>query len=168
LRGITVANGQGMPLFGPDGKYAFVCSSFTPELAVIDVESHQVLKRLPQASPFSPNIAVSPENDEVWITLKDTGKVQIYGAKPPFEQKALLDTGPITNHVNFVNNPNGKFAYVTIGGLGAVKVFRRGSTPELMQRFQLENCRTESGRRVMVLVFMSHWKTANIASLSTP
>ena len=131
-RRIEVANGPGMTMFGPDGKYAFVCSSFTPELAVIDVASHQVIKRLPQASPFSPNIAVSPENDEVWITLKDTGKVQIYSAKPPFEQKALLETGPITNHVNFVNNRNGKFAYVSIGGLGAVKVFRRGSTPELI------------------------------------
>lgn len=132
VRRITVANGPGMTMFGPDGKYAFVCSSFTPELAVIDVESHQVIKRLAQASPFSPNIAVSPENDEVWITLKDTGRVQIYSAKPPFEQKALLDTGPITNHVNFVNNRNGKFAYVSIGGLGAVKAFRRGSTPELV------------------------------------
>ncbi len=131
-RRIEVANGPGMTMFGPDGKYAFVCSSFTPELVVIDVASHQIIKRLPQASPFSPNIAVSPENDEVWITLKDTGKVQIFSAKPPFEQKALLDTGPITNHVNFVNNRNGKFAYVSIGGLGAVKVFRRGSTLELI------------------------------------
>ncbi len=60
------------------------------------------------------------------------GKVQVYSAKPPFEQKALLETGPITNHVNFVNNRNGKFAYVTIGGLGAVKVFRRGPAPELI------------------------------------
>ena len=131
-RRIEVANGPGMTMFGPDGKYAFVCSSFTPELAVIDVASHKIIKRLPQVSPFSPNIAVSPENDEVWITLKDTGKVQIYGAKPPFAQKAVLDTGPITNHVNFANNRNGKFAYVTIGGPNEVKVFRRGETPELV------------------------------------
>jgi hypothetical protein len=73
--------------------------------------------------------AVSPENDEVWITLKDVGKVQVYAAQRPFEQRALLETGPITNHVNFVNNRNGKFAYVTIGGLNEVKVFRRGSPP---------------------------------------
>ena len=58
--------------------------------------------------------------------------MQVYSAKPPFEQKALLETGPITNHVNFVNNRNGGFAYVTVGGLGAVKVFRRGPTPELI------------------------------------
>ncbi len=129
---IEVANGPGMTMFGSDGKYAFVCSSFTPELAVIDVASHKIVKRVPQLSPFSPNIAVSPESDEVWITLKDTGKVQVFSAKPPFAQKAVLDTGPITNHVNFVNNRNGKFAYVTIGGANEVKAFRRGETPELV------------------------------------
>jgi YVTN family beta-propeller protein len=129
---ITVANGPGMTMFGPDGKYGLVCSSFTPELAVIDVASHQIVKRVPQASPFCPNIAVSPESDEVWITLKDVGKVQVYSAKPPFEQQALLETGPITNHVNFVTTRNGKFAYVTIGGLNEVKVFRRGAIPELV------------------------------------
>jgi YVTN family beta-propeller protein len=131
-RRIELANGPGMTMFGPDGKYAFVCSSFTPELAVIEVASHKIVKRLPQVSPFSPDIAVTPENDEVWITLKDVGKVQIYSAKPPFEQKAVLDTGPITNHVNFANNRNGKFAYVTIGGANEVKAFRRGATPELI------------------------------------
>ncbi len=132
VRRITVANGPGMTMFGPDGKYGFVCSSFTPELSVIEVASHQIIKRLPQASPFCPNIAVSPENDEVWITLKDAGKVQVFSAKPPFEQTALMVTGPITNHLNFVNNSNGKFAYVTVGGLGEVKVFRRGATPQLV------------------------------------
>jgi YVTN family beta-propeller protein len=131
-RRIELANGPGMTMFGPDGKYAFVCSSFTPELAVIDVASHKIIKRLLQVSPFSPNIAVTPENDEVWITLKDVGKTQIYSAKPPFEQKAVLDTGPITNHVNFANNRNGKFAYVTVGGTNQVKAFRRGETPELI------------------------------------
>src|SRR6201982_1512541 len=129
---VQMANGPGMTMFGPDGKYGFVCSSFTPELAVVDVASHKIVKRLPQVSPFSPNIAVTPENDEVWITLKDVGKVQIYSAKPPFDQKAVLDTGPITNHVNFANNHNGKFAYVTIGGANEVKAFRRGATPELV------------------------------------
>ena len=138
-RRIEMANGPGMTMFGPDGRYGFVCSSFTPEIAVVDAASHQIIKRVPQASPFCPNIAVSPENDEVWITLKDTGKVQVFSAKPPFDQIALLDTGPITNHVNFVNNSNGKFAYVTIGGLNVVKVFRRGATPELVATIPVGN-----------------------------
>jgi YVTN family beta-propeller protein len=132
IRRIETANGPGMTMFGPDGKYAFVCSSFVPELAVIEVASHKIIKRIPQVSPFSPNIAVTPENDEAWITLKDVGKVQIYSAKPPFEQKSVFDTGAITNHVNFANNRNGKFAYVTIGGANEVKVFRRGAIPDLV------------------------------------
>jgi YVTN family beta-propeller protein len=139
IRRIELDNGPGMTMFGPDGKYAFVCSSFTPELAVVEVASHQVVKRLPQVSPFCPNISVSPENDEVWITLKDVGKVQVFNAKPPFEQKAVLETGPITNHVNFVNNANGKFAYITIGGANMVKAFHRSATPELIATIPVGN-----------------------------
>jgi YVTN family beta-propeller protein len=103
------------------------------------VAAHHILQRLPQASPFCPNIAVSPENDEVWITLKDVGKVQVFSAQPPFAQKAVLDTGPITNHVNFVNNSKGKFAYVTVGGANQVKAFRRGPTPELVATIPVGN-----------------------------
>src|SRR6266404_6333790 len=138
-RRIDLANGPGMAVFGPDGRYAFVCSSFTPELSVIDAASHEVVKRLPQASPFCPNIAVTPENDEVWITLKDVGKVQVFNAKPPFEQKALLETGPVTNHVNFANNRNGKFAYVSIGGANQVKAYRRGAVPKLIATIAVGN-----------------------------
>jgi YVTN family beta-propeller protein len=131
-RRIELANGPGMTMFGTDGKYAFICSSFIPELTVVETVSHHIVKRIPQASPFCPNIAVSPENDEVWITLKDIGKVQVFNAKPPFEQLALLGTGAITNHVNFANNANGKFAYVTIGGTNQVKVYQRGPAPTLV------------------------------------
>ncbi|SRR5258708_2514498 len=138
-RRIQLANGPGMTMFGPDGRYAFVCSSFTPELDVVDVASEQILKRVPQASPFCPNIAVSPENDEVWFTLKDVGEVQVLSAQPPFDLKATLHTGPITNHVNFANNSNGKFAYVTIGGANEVKVFRRGATPQLVATIPVGN-----------------------------
>src|SRR5216683_2213764 len=139
IRRIKLANGPGMTMFGPDGRYGFVCSSFTAELAVVDATSHQIVSRLPQASPFCPNIAVTPENDEVWITLKDVGRVQVFSAHPPFEQKALIDTGPITNHVNFVNNQNGKFAYITIGGANEVKAFRRGATPALVATIPVGN-----------------------------
>ncbi|MGA2811703.1 MAG: YncE family protein [Candidatus Acidiferrum sp.] len=134
IRRIQLPNGPGMTIFSTDGRYGFICSSFTPEMDVVDTKSHAVLARLSQASPFCPNIAVSPENDEVWLTLKDVGRTQVFSAKPPFAQIALLETGPITNHVNFANNRNGKFAYITIGGANEVKAFRRvsGAPPELV------------------------------------
>ena len=74
-------------------------------------------------SPFCPNIAATPDGKQVWFTLKDVGKTQVFDARPPFDLIKTLDTGPITNHVNFARNANGLFAYVTVGGLNAVKVF---------------------------------------------
>jgi len=121
---ITVPNGPGMTIFSPDGKYGYVCSSFTPETEVIAVADHKIVGKVPQASPFCPNIAATPDSKQVWFTLKDTGKTQVFDAQPPFAVLKTLDTGPITNHVNIVRNANGMFAYVTIGGLNEIKVFR--------------------------------------------
>ena len=53
VRRIETANGPGMVLFRPDGKYAFVPSSFTPEMDIIDTATYQVIARVPQVSPFS-------------------------------------------------------------------------------------------------------------------
>jgi YVTN family beta-propeller protein len=121
---IIVPNGPGMTIFSPDGKYGYVCSSFTPETEVIAVADHRIVGRVRQASPFCPNIAATPDSRQVWFTLKDTGKTQVFDAQPPFTLLKTLDTGPITNHVNIVRNSNGMFAYVTIGGLNEIKVFR--------------------------------------------
>jgi YVTN family beta-propeller protein len=121
---ITVPNGPGMTIFSPDGKYGYVCSSFTPETVVVDVASHTIVGHVPQASPFCPNIAATPDGSQVWFTLKDTGRTQVFDGRPPFALLRTIDTGPITNHVNIVRNANGTFAYVTVGGLNEVKVFR--------------------------------------------
>src|SRR5246127_1911047 len=121
---IITPAGPGMQIFSPDGKYGYVCSSFNPETDVVSVATHSIVARVKQASPFCPNIAATPDGSQVWFTLKDTGKTEVFDGKPPFTVLKVLETGPITNHVNIVHNANGTFAYVTIGGLNEVKVFR--------------------------------------------
>jgi YVTN family beta-propeller protein len=121
---IITPGGPGMQIFSPDGKYGYICSSFNPETDVVTVADHKIVAKVKQESPFCPNIAATPEGDQVWFTLKDIGKTQVFNAKPPFNLIKTLDTGPITNHVNFVHTPKGTFAYVTIGGLNEIKVFR--------------------------------------------
>ena len=121
---IKLPNGPGMQIFSPDGKYGYVCSSFVPETDVISVADHKIVGRVKQESPFCPNIAATPDGKQVWFTLKDIGATQVFNAQPPFELLKTIDTGPITNHVNFIHNAHGTFAYVTIGGLNLVKVFR--------------------------------------------
>jgi YVTN family beta-propeller protein len=155
VRQVKVANGPGMVIFRPDGKYAFVCSSFTPEVAVIETATYRIVKRLTQASTFSPNIAASLDGKEFWLTLKDASKTQAFSAEPPFDQIALLETGPITNHVIFADNKNGKFVYVSIGGANEVKVFRRGPKPELVAQIPVGDLphgiwRSGDGSRVYV------------------
>ncbi|WP_344923009.1 CopM family metallochaperone [Streptosporangium oxazolinicum] len=133
IRRVPTANGPGMVLFHPDGRYAYVPSSFTPEVDVIDTRTYRVVARLPQASPFSPNLSVSRDGQEVWFTLKDSGRTQVMSGTPPFRILTTLDTGPITNHVTLVDNVNGAFAYVTVGEENVVKVYRRGgATPRLV------------------------------------
>ena len=120
---IKVPNGPGMTIFSPDGKYGYVVSSFVPEMVVIDTKSHKTVATVKQASPFSPDLAATPDGKQVWLTLKDIGKTQVINAQPPFETLATIDTGPITNHVNIARTSKGQFAYVTVGGLNAVKVY---------------------------------------------
>ena len=121
---IQLPNGPGMTIFSPDGKYGYVCSSLTPETDVVSVADRKIVGKVKQESPFCPNIAAAPEGDQVWLTLKDVGKVMAFSAKPPFNVLKVLDTGPITNHVNFVRNARGRFAYVTVGGSNEVLAFR--------------------------------------------
>ena len=129
---ITVPNGPGMTIFSPDGKYGYVVSSFTPEMVVIDTKTHKIVGNIKQASPFSPDLAATPDGKQVRITLKDIGKTQVIDAQPPFDTIATLDTGPITNHVNIARTAKGQFAYVTVGGLNAVKVYTTTDKPELV------------------------------------
>jgi YVTN family beta-propeller protein len=121
---IKTPNGPGMQIFSPDGKYGYVCSSFNPEVDVITVADHNIVAKVKQDSPFCPNIAATPDGKQVWFTLKDVGKTQVFNAQPPFEMLNTFDTGPITNHVNIAQNANGTFAYVSVGGLNVIKVFR--------------------------------------------
>ncbi len=121
---ILLPNGPGMQIFSPDGQYGYVCSSFNPEVDVISVADYKIVGKVQQASPFCPNIAATPDGAQVWFTLKDIGKTQVFDARPPFALLKTLDTGPITNHVNFVRNQRGQFAYITVGGLNELQVFR--------------------------------------------
>ena len=121
---IAVPSGPGMQIFSPDGKYGYICSSFTPETVVVSVADHQIVGRVRQESAFCPNIAATSDGRQVWFTLKDIGKVNVFEGRPPFALLKTIDAGPITNHVNFANTTRGGFAYVTVGGLNEVQVFR--------------------------------------------
>ncbi len=132
---IQTAESPSMVVFRPDGKVAFVNHSFSSELDVIDTKTYQVIKRVPTISPFSPNIAATFDGTQVWFTHKDVGKVSVVNAQT-YEIMKVIETGAGTNHVNFAGQGGGTrysgsaagdFAYVTVGGENAVKVYNRNT-----------------------------------------
>ncbi len=77
-----------------------------------------IVGHIAQASPFCPNIAATPDGKQVWFTLKDT-KVRFMHLmrKPPFSILKTMDTGPITNHVNFASTPKRSIRFRNHRGL---------------------------------------------------
>src|SRR5918996_368862 len=101
--------------FTPDGKEVWVTVRGESYVAVLDGMTYEERARI--EVPNGPG-------KQVWFTLKDVGKVNVFDARPPFSLLKTLETGPITNHVNFAYTTRGGFAYVTVGGLDEVQVFR--------------------------------------------
>lgn len=136
VRRVITAPGPSMIVFRPDGRIAFVNHSFTAELDVVDVASGHVLTRVPVVSPFSPDLVMTQDGAQVWMTHKDVGKVTVVNART-FVVEGVIETGPITNHVTMAGPGGGTrvggasagdFAYVTVCTENAVKVYRRDRT----------------------------------------
>jgi YVTN family beta-propeller protein len=76
-----------------------------------------------------------------------SGKTTVVNAKD-FNVKTVLDTGPRTNHPNFVTNNDGDtLAYVTVGGANQTLVYRRSgdnSAPEMLTKIN-NNGKTPHG-----------------------
>lgn len=130
-RRIETSAGPGMVLFHPNGKLAFVVSSFNPVVDIIDVKEHKVIKQIKVVSPFSPFLQFTPDFKEIWMTHKDVSKVTRIDTDK-LEVKGVFDTGFITNHLAFAKTGGSTHAYVTIGGENMVKVYTTDDTPKLV------------------------------------
>lgn len=122
LRRVAVADGPGMVAFTKDGKEAYVCSSFTPELDIVSTSTYRITKRIPVTSPFSPNIFTSPDGKWIALTHKDVGKVTVVNTATKAIQKVIV-TGPITNHVTFTNVQKKLLMIVTSGAENKIRMF---------------------------------------------
>lgn len=134
LTEIKTADGPSKVFFSPDGKRAYVNHLFTQELVVIDTATRTVTNRvaIPENAGGSADLAATPDGKEVWLGHPLTGMTTVIDAGT-LEVKAVLNTGPRTNHPNFVTRDGVDYAYVTVGGLNETKIFRRGAgAPEPM------------------------------------
>lgn len=67
----------------PDERYLYSGFYFTGKLAVVDVPTFKVVKEIPFDRPMG--IAVSPDNQRLWVTSHNGGYVKVYriGAPAP-------------------------------------------------------------------------------------
>jgi DNA-binding beta-propeller fold protein YncE len=122
VKQVPVADGPGMVTFTPDGKLAYICSSFTPEVDIVNTSTYKIVKKIPVVSPFSPNIYTSPDGKWIALTHKDVGKVTVLNTKSMSIEK-VINTGAITNHVTFSVVYNKLLMMATIGGENKVRIF---------------------------------------------
>lgn len=134
---VRVGEGPSKVLMSPDGRTAYVNHTSTSEITVIDVRSRKVKKPITGlGATFSSDQAISPDGKRIWVSHKRDGKITVVD----LERKGVitvLSTGPDTNHPQFVDNPEEKFVYLTMGGLDQTWVYRRtDGAPQLITKIK--------------------------------
>jgi YVTN family beta-propeller protein len=135
---LSTINGPSQVWFNADGSLAFVASQKTQKVDVFrvnpDSDGYSHPKQLTtldigqQDKPgFTPFLKTSPDGKEVWFSHKLADAVSARSTSGPF---GLLDFVPLgsmarPNHLEFVENANGKVLYVSFarvddGGPGGV------------------------------------------------
>jgi YVTN family beta-propeller protein len=131
--------GPSKVVFSPDGRLAYVNHLRALVEDVIDVATRKVIDRvpIPAAAGGSSDEAISPDGREVWLGMPTNGwAVSVINTRT-HSVEAVLNTGPRTNHPNFVTVGGVNYAYLTVGNLNQTLVFRRpanGGPPVLVKR----------------------------------
>lgn len=122
---IATGPGPSKVVFSPDGRYAYVNHIRSATVDVIDVPARRVVATIGGlANSFSSDEALSPDGAQLWVAHKKSGQVSVIDTRAR-KVTSVLQTGPGTNHPNFVTTSQGAFAYLTVGGLNETKIFQR-------------------------------------------
>jgi YVTN family beta-propeller protein len=131
--------GPSKVVFSPDGKLAYVNHLRALVEDVIDVATRKIIDRIPipAAAGGSSDEAISPDGKEVWLGMPTNGYSVSVVNTTTHRVEAVLNTGPRTNHPNFVTVGGVNYVYLTVGNLNQTLVFRRpanGGPPVLVKR----------------------------------
>jgi YVTN family beta-propeller protein len=131
--------GPSKVVFSPDGRLAYVNHLRALVLDVIDVATRKVIDRvpIPAAAGGSSDEAISPDGREVWLGMPTNGKSVAVVNTTTHRVEAVFNSGPRTNHPNFVTVGGVNYAYLTVGNLNETLVYRRSGTgrpPVLVRR----------------------------------
>lgn len=169
LQYINTINGPSQVWFSSDGRLAFVASQKVSKIDILKINpdskgySHPERYKTIDISEqdkfgFTPFLKTSPDGKEVWFSHKLADAVSAFSTEEPFGLIDYVSLGKMArpNHLEFVENKNGKVVYVSFarvddGGPGGVP----SSQVAIIDR-------TESpGKRRLIKTFFSHGREAH-------
>ncbi len=166
---VETINGPSQVWFNSDGSLAFVASQKVPKIDVFKVNPNSEGFSRPKRFVtidiseqdrfgFTPFIKTSPDGKEVWFSHKLADAVSARSTSEPF---GLLDFIPLgsmarPNHLEFVENANGKVVYVSFA-----RVDNGGPGGVASSQIAIIDRSAPHGKRGIIKTFFSHGREAH-------
>ena len=168
-RFIDTINGPAQVWFNAKGTLAFVASQKVSKLDVLKVNQGKGGYSKPQRlvtidiSPqdkagFTPFLKTSPDGKEAWLSHKLSDAVSSRSTTEPFDLLDTVSLGKLArpNHLEFVENANGKVIYVSLA-----RVDDGGPRGAASSRISIIDSSAPQGQRKVIGTFFSHGREAH-------
>lgn len=169
LQYINTVNGPSQVWFSSDGRLAFVASQKVSKVDIFKVNqdssgySHpERFKTIDIAGQdkfgFTPFLKTSPDGKEVWFSHKLADAVSAVSTENPFGLIDYVSLGKMArpNHLEFVENKNGKVVYVSFA-----RVDDGGPGGGPSSQIAIIDRSEPFGKRKVIKTFFSHGREAH-------
>lgn len=168
-RFIDTINGPAQVWFNAKGTLAFVASQKVPRLDVLKVNQGKGGYSKPQRlvtidisqqdkANFTPFLKTSPDGKEIWLSHKLSDAVSSRSTTEPFDLLDNVSLGKLArpNHLEFVENANGKVVYISLA-----RVDDGGPRGAASSRISIIDRSVSQGQRKVMGTFFSHGREAH-------
>ena len=142
-------------IFSPDGKLAYLAEAAEGTVAVIDVPSRRVLRRIPTGGEQPTGLCLTPDGRELLIANSYSGQVAILNAATGARRTLVPIPG---QPFGVAVAPDGKRAYVSVSQLDEVAVVELSSGSV--------TSRIPVGRRPRALQLTADGRTLAVANMA--
>jgi len=166
---VDTINGPAQVWFNAKGTLAFVASQKVSKLDILEVNQSKAgysePKRLvtvdisqQDKAGFTPFLKTSPDGKEIWLSHKLSDAVSLRSATEPFSLLDNVSLGKLArpNHFEFVENKNGKVAYISLA-----RVDDSGPDGAASSQIYIIDRSVPQGQRKVAGSFFSHGREAH-------
>ncbi len=169
IKHIETINGPSQVWFRANGRIAFVASQKVSKIDIFNVNKDTRGYSNPERITtiditeqdrfgFTPFLKTSPDGREVWFSHKLADAVSVRSTEKPFEILDYIFLGKMArpNHLEFVENKNGKVVYVSLA-----RVDDGGPDGVASSQIAIIDRSEPHGKRKVINTFFSHGREAH-------